>query len=257
MASCQRYSDGFWAAHRDLAAADVDLVLFLGDFVYETATPGIRMLPGQAVPEPAADLEGYRLRYEAARSDPDLAACAAAHPWVVTWDDHEVASNYDGPTVNPELRSAAYQAWWEHQPTRVPPPQDGELRIARTVRWGRTATLVVLDTRQHRVVGETVLGAEQRAWALEEIGAATTAWTVLGSSIVFSPVVVGEQINPDALGRVPDRTRRPCRRAPARTRSTARRCRRRPRRGRPRDARASRRSPRSCARRSRRSSAVG
>jgi alkaline phosphatase D len=198
VASCQRYSDGFWAAYRDLAAADVDLVLFLGDFVYEASGSGVRVLPGVGATEPAIDLDGYRLRYEAARADPDLAAAAAAHPFLVTWDDHEVLNNYDGVTVDPHRRADGYQAWWEHQPTRLPPPAESGLAIHRSLRWGSTAHIVVLDCRQHREVGTTMLGAEQLAWAQGEIAGAATAWSLLGSSVVFSPVRIGEAVNPDA-----------------------------------------------------------
>ena len=198
VASCQRYSDGFWSAHRDLAAADVDLVLFLGDFVYESAGTGVRDLPGAGSREPAVDLDGYRLRYEAARADPDLAAAAAAHPWFVTWDDHEVVNDYDGANVDAQRRAAAYQAWWEHQPTRLERPDDDRLRVHRSLRWGATATLLALDCRQYRSPGETMLGAEQQAWAIGEVATSPSAWTVLGSSVVFSPLEVAGRSNADA-----------------------------------------------------------
>jgi alkaline phosphatase D len=199
VASCQRYSDGFWPAHRDLAAADLDVVLFLGDFVYESAGTGVRPLPGDAGRAPATDLDGYRLRYEVARAEPDLAAAAAAHPWLVTWDDHEVADDYDGETVDTERRAAGYQAWWEHQPTRLGPPDAaGRLRVHRTLRWGTTATLALLDCRQHRSVRGSMLGEDQTAWTRAEIEGAETAWTVLGSSVVFSPVDVDGRVNDDA-----------------------------------------------------------
>jgi alkaline phosphatase D len=197
VASCQRYGDGYFAAHRDLAAADVDVVLFLGDFVYESVGGDVRPLPGGAA-TPAVDLAGYRSRYEAARSDPDLAACAAAHPWVVTWDDHEVANNYAGTSESEDRRAAGYQAWWEHQPTRLPAPEGASLAVHRSLTWGSTAEVVVLDCRQYRVPGETMLGAEQKAWALERIAGASAAWTVLAGSVIFSPVAVGETTNADA-----------------------------------------------------------
>jgi alkaline phosphatase D len=199
VASCQRYSDGYWSAHRDLAAADVDVVLFLGDFVYESAGTGVRPLPGDAGRAPATDLDGYRLRYEVARAEPDLAAAAAAHPWLVMWDDHEVADDYDGETVDAERRAAGYQAWWEHQPTRLGPPDAAvRLRVHRSLRWGTTATLAVVDSRQYRSPGRSMLGEEQRGWIGAEIEAAESAWTVLGSSVVFGPVEVDGRVNTDA-----------------------------------------------------------
>ena len=80
-------------------------------------------------------------------------------PWVCTWDDHEVANNYAGDVpggrdwagrdVFPARRAAAYQAWYEHMPLRLHPP-DGGLTVYRTVAWGGLARFHVLDGRQYR-----------------------------------------------------------------------------------------------------------
>jgi alkaline phosphatase D len=217
--SCQRYDDGHWAAHRDIAAADVDLVVFLGDYIYESAQREQPVRPLPSMPDVVTDLAGYRSRYEAARADPDLAAAHAAHPWVVTWDDHEVENNHAGGAgvVDPARRAAAYQAWWEHMPVRFGPPDGARLDIHRSLPWGSLLELLVLDTRQHRVappcgggivdtnacaeVGapdRTVLGAEQEAWLLDRLANTEAAWTTLAQSVVFAPINVGGQVNSDA-----------------------------------------------------------
>ena len=124
--SCQKYESGFYAAYRHLVADDPDFVLFLGDYIYEgapTAKDAVRL---HRNPEPM-DLGGYRVRYATYKSDPLLQAAHHAAPWVLTWDDHEVANDYaaalDQNNTDPAAfllrRAAAYQAWYEHQPVRA------------------------------------------------------------------------------------------------------------------------------------------
>ena len=93
------------------------------------------------------------------RRDADLQAAHAAHPWIVTWDDHEVDNNYAADLAQRDQqtpadflvrRAAAYQAWWEHQPVRLPAPTGPDYRIYRRLALGDLATLHVLDTRQYR-----------------------------------------------------------------------------------------------------------
>ena len=101
-ASCQNWEDGFYTAHGDIAAAGLDLVFWLGDYIYEGAANPIRPASdGEAVvrshdgPEPT-DLDSYRARYALYKSDRLLQAAHLACPWIVTWDDHEVENNYAG-----------------------------------------------------------------------------------------------------------------------------------------------------------------
>lgn len=132
--SCQAYHDGYFTAYRHLAEEDVDVVFHLGDYLYEyavTATGGARGYTDRVLPahfnRETLTLEDYRMRYGLYKSDPDLRAAHAAHPFVVTWDDHETENNYAGDTpentVPPEefllRRAAAYRAYWENQPLRA------------------------------------------------------------------------------------------------------------------------------------------
>ena len=133
-ASCQHWETGFYAAHRDIAEWSPDLVVFLGDFIYEGAAlpVGDDRVRSHDGPEPT-DLAGYRARYALYLSDPHLRASRAACPWAAIWDDHEVENNYAGlvpqdPVDQPTFaarRAAAYRAWWEHMPVRLPSPVDG------------------------------------------------------------------------------------------------------------------------------------
>ncbi|MEX0665345.1 MAG: alkaline phosphatase D family protein [Acidimicrobiia bacterium] len=208
VASCQRYQSGFFTAHRHIAEEDVDAVLFLGDYIYESDSAGIRAHEG---PEPT-DVAGYRARYATYKSDPDLQAAHHAHPWIVTCDDHEVDNNYanDTPSGSPDVsaadflarRAAAYRAWWEHQPVRIAPPTGSDLRIYRTVRYGRLAEVQVLDTRQYRTVpcdgtlgprcdaalapDATLLGSAQERWLLRGLRRSNARWNVLAQQVLMT-----------------------------------------------------------------------
>lgn len=165
-ASCQRWEHGYYAAWRHLAAEQPDLVLFLGDYIYEYAMP---RNPKQALARSqplrrALSLADYRERYALHRSDPDLQAAHRACPWIVTWDDHEVENDYSGltgmaaPADFLQQRNAAYQAFYEHMPLRAASLVHGlaglgqldGVRVHERYAFGRLARFHVLDTRQFR-----------------------------------------------------------------------------------------------------------
>jgi alkaline phosphatase D len=164
--SCANYEHGYFAAYRHLAAEHPDLVLFLGDYIYEyldklstdlvrTHSDGIE----------ATDLRTYRNRYAQYRMDSDLQQLHAVAPSLVTWDDHEVFNDYgnllsatfgDSPVFpHPaqfELRrAAAYQAFYEHMPiTPARLPHDADLRIYDQYSLGNLLQIFMTDTRQYR-----------------------------------------------------------------------------------------------------------
>jgi alkaline phosphatase D len=162
--SCAHYEQGFFAAYRHMAADRPDLILHLGDYIYEDAWGERRVR--QFDPLEAVTLEDYRRRYTQYRTDPDLQSAHAACSWLVTWDDHEVDNDYVGHTSEDELcggtqvretfparRVAAYQAWYEHMPVRASRLEAGmTVRIYGATDWGRLARFYLLDTRQYRSV---------------------------------------------------------------------------------------------------------
>src|ERR671919_596700 len=91
-ASCQQYEQGYYGAHHRMAADVLDLVVHLGDYIYESSW-GRDHVRKHGAPEPYT-LDDYRIRHAVYKSDPDLQAAHAACPWIVTWDDHEVANDY-------------------------------------------------------------------------------------------------------------------------------------------------------------------
>ncbi|MCT9083483.1 alkaline phosphatase D family protein [Streptomyces fulvoviolaceus] len=215
--SCQRYDQGYYTAYKHLAEDDVDVVFHLGDYLYEYAVSGVagaRAYPAGTVPDvydhEMTTLDDYRLKYALYKSDPDLLAAHAAHPFVVTWDDHETENNYAGAVSennDPEFlirRAAAYRAYWENQPLRRPQLPDGaDLKLYRRLYWGRLAQFDVLDTRQYRsdqaygdgwkVPGpdsedpaRTLTGDAQEEWLIDGWQRSHALWNVVPQQVTFS-----------------------------------------------------------------------
>lgn len=219
LASCQHFEQGHFAAHRDIAQRDLDLVVFVGDYIYESTTSRQRLR--QHVGGVPHDLAGYRARHAQYKSDPDLQACHAAHPWVMTWDDHEVVNDYaddvdrfySDPAVFLQRRAAAYQAYFEHMPLRLG-PQGGvlaaQMRIHDRMGWGQLADVWTLDCRQYRdrqacsdplrgggrmVLGcdaladpsRSMLGAAQERWLAQGLATGRARWQLLAQSTQMSP----------------------------------------------------------------------
>ncbi|WP_019548863.1 alkaline phosphatase D family protein [Streptomyces sulphureus] len=219
LVSCQQYTDGYWTAHKHLAEEDLDLVFHLGDYLYEypvDSAGGSRAYTDRTLPAVFAreteTLTDYRLRYALYRSDPDLRAAHAAHPFVVTWDDHEADNNYAGDTpeddVPPEefliRRASAYRAYWENQPLRAPQhPSGHDMRLYRRLHFGRLAQFDVLDTRQYRsdqAYGDgwqrpgpdsenpsrTLTGGSQERWLLDGWRSSTARWNLVPQQVTFA-----------------------------------------------------------------------
>ena len=212
--SCQHWEDGYFDAWKGVVDDDPDLALQLGDAIY--GRDGLRDVRSHSEEIPG-DLDSFRRRWALYRTDPELQAAMGAVPYVATWDDNEVRSNYAGTAPyggEPvdwfiQLRAAAYQAWWEHQPTRLPRPVDGAVAIERSIRFGDLGTVLVLDGRQHRDgqvcepldglpaielcdeldADRTMLGPTQEAWVAEQV-AGSTGWVVLAQATVMADWVV-------------------------------------------------------------------
>ena len=220
IANCQHFEAGFYAAYRHLAEDDVDLVVHLGDYIYELpATGGPDGNRSSRPALPPKSLEEFRLRYASYKTDPDLQAAHAAAPFTLMWDDHEVSDNYMGDTVPSgagaaevrDLRAAAYQAWWENLPVRLDPPDGSDLVVYHDVTFGDLARLYLLDERQYAdeppCRGETVpydygdcdavgddrtrLGADQEAWLDETARQGGVTWNLLGTPVALAGIDAG------------------------------------------------------------------
>jgi alkaline phosphatase D len=179
--SCAEFEEAGFHAYAGMAKEDVDFIVHLGDYIYET-TYGRECKTGAPTEKEIADkvakkarclrmrgkvltLDDYRIRYAEARSDPGLRAAHARAPWIVTWDDHEVENDYAGFLSennwqrSPEqireftrLRAAAYQAYYENLPLRAlsRPNANGSLQLYRRFDFGDLVRLYMLDERQYR-----------------------------------------------------------------------------------------------------------
>jgi alkaline phosphatase D len=213
-ASCQNWPNGYFSALGRLAEEDLELVFHLGDYIYEApiaAKTNRAETPPEAARAEPATLATYRYRHALYRMDPDLQAAHRAFPWVVAWDDHEVADNWAGDldkNASPveafrRRRAAAFQAYYEHMPLRLPPPAGPDYPIYRRFTWGRLAEFNVLDTRQYRTdqpCGDgrkprcpetlspraTMLGKTQEGWLCDGLDRSQARWNVLAQQIFMS-----------------------------------------------------------------------
>jgi alkaline phosphatase D len=215
-ASCQQYEQGYYAAYRHMAAEDLDLVLHLGDYIYESSW-GRKHVRKHGAPEPIT-LEEYRNRHALYKTDADLQSAHAAFPWMVTWDDHEVQNDYAADhsqdRIPPELfnkrRLAAYQAYYEHMPLPAAArPRRGHMQLYTACAFGSLARIHLLDDRQYRsaqvcprpgrggsnVVQDcherldpqrTLLGTAQEQWLLTSLAASKARWNVIAQQTLVA-----------------------------------------------------------------------
>ncbi len=226
--SCQKYQDGYFTAYEHIAQDDLRAVVHLGDYIYEGHGGGgdspVRNFDGPKL----MSLEEYRSRYALYLTDPHLQAAHAAFPWIVTWDDHEVANDYaaaisEDVTVKPEefllRRANAYKAYYEHLPLRRGAlPVGPDMLLYRRVSFGRIADFSVLDTRQYRSdqpceskyrtpcegiydPQATMLGDTQEKWLCDGLSASHSRWNILAQQVmmarpdfVYKPHKAGEII---------------------------------------------------------------
>jgi alkaline phosphatase D len=212
--SCQNWPNGYFTAYADIAAQDPDVVVHLGDYIYEGGASGVR---AHAPAATLMTLSDYGIRHAQYKTDADLQTAHALLPWIVTWDDHEVSNNYANLDSDPDSpvadlrarRAAAYQAYWEHMPlSRSRKPTGPDMNLYRRLRWGTLVTFNVLDGRQFRSdqadpcttpnsdsgycpaeldPSRTMLGGTQLKWLTDELATTTARWNVLANQVAFGP----------------------------------------------------------------------
>jgi alkaline phosphatase D len=212
-ASCQHYEQGLYTAYGEMARDDLDVVLHLGDYIYEYAGKDklVRKHTGLEIDS----VDDYRNRHALYKTDHLLAEVHRLFPWVVTWDDHEFDNNCandisEEPGVQREAflarRARSYQAYYEHMPLRrAALPKGPDMLLYRRVSFGDLAEFFVLDTRQYRtdqpcgdgnkqacleVYSEqaTLTGAAQEQWLLDGFGQSRARWNVLAQQVMMARV---------------------------------------------------------------------
>ena len=211
-ASCQHFETGLFTAYEHMAKAPLDLVIHLGDYIYEGK--GKEGVVRKHVGDEIESLADYRNRHAQYKTDAHLQAAHAAFPWLVTWDDHELdndcaADVSEQANVAPaeflKRRANAYKAYYEHMPLRAAAVPNGpDMLLYRKVSFGSLADFFVLDTRQYRTdqpcdgknvwpckgafdPKATLLGAEQKKWLKGGLAESKSAWNVLAQQVMFAP----------------------------------------------------------------------
>ncbi|WP_448852578.1 alkaline phosphatase D family protein [Corynebacterium sp. 335C] len=217
LTSCANWESGYFSAYRDMADnPDIDVVMCVGDYIYEY---GVDEYAGKLGPirehQPAHEiitLADYRLRYGTYRTDKDLQAAHAMKPWMVTWDDHEVANNNwahgaENHTEGEEgpfdaRRDAAMKAYLEWLPVRAATIADGG-HLYRHFGFGDLAEIVMLDLRSYRNEelsftdmrqtddpSRSILGSDQFNYLAGRWRTSDAKWNIVGNSVMFTPVLI-------------------------------------------------------------------
>jgi alkaline phosphatase D len=216
VASCQQYEHGYYAAYRHMVTDDPDLIVHVGDYIYEL-TWGLNLVRSHGAAE-CYTLEDYRTRFALYKSDPDLQAAHAACPWLLTWDDHEVDNDYaaelseenDDPRLFLARRAAAYRAWYEHLPLpRRAVPFGAHARLYAASAFGDLAQIFTLDGRQYRSPlacpppgfrggrvaqpcpeladpGRSMLGVAQEEWVQARLERSRASWNLLAQQTLMT-----------------------------------------------------------------------
>lgn len=211
VASCQKYEIGYYTAYEHMVREDIDMVLHLGDYIYEKQDDSKAVRP-HGRPE-AVTLDEYRIRYAIYKTDAALQAVHAIAPWLTTWDDHEVSNDYAGDFSERTdvtradfliRRAAAYQAYYENMPLRRSAmPSGPDMLLYRRADFGELAQIHVLDTRQYRTdqpAGErlqlsgpaqfdpeaTILGGKQKRWLFDGLASSHAKWNVLAQQVLMA-----------------------------------------------------------------------
>lgn len=210
-ASCQSYSSGFYTAYDHMVEEELDVVFFLGDYIYQSDSQG-HIGRGHVPNKTTHSLVDYRIRHAQYKSDPALQAAHAAFPWIVTIDDHEIKNNWAGDRSSAgeqpdaafqDRKANAFQAYYEHMPLRKNsvPDNDIEIKLYRGFTYGDLAQFNVLDTRQFRSdyacetshsiadcaerfdPSRTMLGDQQEEWLFNSLKQSSARWNVLPQQV--------------------------------------------------------------------------
>jgi alkaline phosphatase D len=220
--SCSNYEHGYFSAYRHLTDENPDVVLFLGDYIYDTIEENKPTVRRHSDGVATTTLPTYRNRYAQYRLDPDLQNLHARAPALVTWDDHEVENDYADQWsqwfVEPARfllqRAAAYQAFYEHMPVRpiLSHPQGPVMRVYDRFTFGDLIEISMIDGRQYRsreacygppnkggghlesnagcperlAAGRTMIGFAQESWLYSGLAHSKAQWNVIAQDVLMA-----------------------------------------------------------------------
>ncbi|WP_343681265.1 alkaline phosphatase D family protein [Chryseobacterium arthrosphaerae] len=231
--SCSNFPAGLFNVYGAIAKSEADVVVHLGDYIYEYAPGQYGTNPytnqlGRAH-QPAREilnLSDYRERYRQYRSDKNLQLLHQKKPFICVWDDHEFANDtYKSGAENHQpdegdfqaRKMAAFQAYSEYIPLKT----GKDLRIYRSFSFGNILTLYMMDTRviardkqmeysdyldsagnfdqvkfktDFLSTGRKLIGSEQMTWLGSQINGDTAKWKVLGQQILMTKMMVPAEL---------------------------------------------------------------
>ena len=240
--SCSNYPAGYFHVYQEIAKQDVDVVIHLGDYIYEYGKDGYATEDAAKLGRELAldnnkemmTLDDYRKRYALYRKDIDLQTVHQRHPFIVIWDDHELANDtwkYGAENHTEETESnknegkfierkiAALQAYFEWMPIR-PVSDNDHLNIYRQFNFGTLVQLTMLDTRvlaRDRQLDyadymtaqgmnfqrfqedlnhpmRTLMGSTQLQWLQAQLEQSTATWNVLGQQVLMSKMLIPAEL---------------------------------------------------------------
>ncbi|WP_250255264.1 alkaline phosphatase D family protein [Chryseobacterium sp. Marseille-Q3244] len=231
--SCSNFPAGLFNVYGAVAKSEADVVVHLGDYIYEYAPGEYGTNPytnqlGRAH-KPAKEilnLNDYRERYRQYRSDKNLQLAHQKKPFICVWDDHEFANDtYKGGAENHQpnegdfqvRKMAAFQAYSEYIPLKT----GKDLKIYRSFTFGNIVSLYMMDTRviardkqleysdyldnagnfdqlkfktDFLNPNRKLIGSEQMAWLGSQINSDSTKWKVLGQQILMTKMMVPAEL---------------------------------------------------------------
>ncbi|MDN5625867.1 MAG: alkaline phosphatase D family protein [Acinetobacter sp.] len=234
--SCSNYPAGYFYVYKEMAKQEVDAIIHLGDYIYEYGKDGYATEEAVKLGRTlAADndkeiikLDDYRKRYALYHTDSDLQAAHARHPFIVIWDDHELANDTwkDGAENHQanegnflDRKLAALQAYFEWMPIR-PVSATDHLNIYRQFDFGSLVQLTMLDTRilardkqldyanymtasgldiakfqtDLTSTTRTLMGYTQREWLQKKLAQSTATWNVLGQQVLMAKMLIPAEL---------------------------------------------------------------
>jgi alkaline phosphatase D len=160
--SCANYPAGYFHPYAEAAANNYDVLVHLGDSIYEYAPGGyasdLAEQLGRVV-EPASELltlDDYNDRYAQYTTDADWQAARASAPLIMMWDDHETANDaYQSGAENhnegegdwAERRDDALEAYFNWNPIREPADAEFKVDNYKSYDFGDLVSLHMLETR--------------------------------------------------------------------------------------------------------------
>jgi len=204
--SCSNYEFGYFNAYHGLADENLDAVLHLGDYIYEYGPNKYgdkdftrKHLPAKEI----TSLEDYRTRYAQYREDAGLQRVHMTHPFIMIWDDHEIANNaYKTGAQNHQddegdymsRKMIAKKAYYEWQPIR----EYANDELYRAFQFGDLVDLFMLDERytgraappetpEEAGLERSMLGAQQLSWFKSELRKSDAKWKIIGNQEIFTP----------------------------------------------------------------------